>query len=91
MIMDRKEKNSDNKISSEVSITKFVGGIFIICFIILFVYGGKHLLNPNTFPIKYVKSPEEIEKFKFSIMFVSLIFNETSLNTIISDFIVKSI
>ena len=36
-------------------------------------------------------TPEEIEKFKFSIMFVSLIFNETSLNTIISDFIIKSI
>ena len=53
--MDRKEKNSDNQISNEVGITRFVGGFFIITFIILFIYGGKHLLNPNTFPIKHVK------------------------------------
>ena len=55
MTMDRKEKNSDNQISNEVGITRFVGGFFIITFIILFIYGGKHLLNPNTFPIKHVK------------------------------------
>ncbi len=55
MIMDPKEMLSDNEISSKTGLIRFVGGFFIITFIILSILGGKYLLDPDTFPIKHIK------------------------------------